>query len=415
MPTTRTTAATLANKVKKVRVVKSSQVAKAVSTKTKSIKKAKKADNLQTNPTEETSYERILRKVQERRKAAADEAGKQPESVFQSDSEVQFKIREPVNDETVNVSANFEEDGVVMSMGVNELEETFPMDEDMETESSANNNATITNEYFQGSQSASGSCEGGEGRLPAFIDAGPGTSVEHNCYEPTPPNSKQKTFELMQSYLLKRGLINELMSEDEINSVLTEVTTEEQPPQCDGEATKRKSTQNIGPAAEGSHKRPVAERTGRGSVSSDSEVTIYKRAVKTLSPQLNAQIEELLNASCNETQRKVSYSSDETMNTSDETVDDGRDFVNTTDKSLVDSEVELMETRPPTQVSEGRGGPATEDQAERLIRAHERSKAMVYEVPGMVDSVINTVRPSVSSIDEDYQMIDSHVEDSVKR
>ena len=37
--------------------------------------------------------------------------------------------------------------------------------------------------------------------------------------------------------------------------------------------------------------------TGRGSISSSSEVTIYKRAVQQLDPNLSSQIEDLLNKS----------------------------------------------------------------------------------------------------------------------
>ena len=99
------------------------------------------------------------------------------------------------------------------------------------------------------------------------------------------------------------------MSDQEVNDVLMK----ERDAENNQAVARNKKTQSKG----------VINSTGRDSISSGLEVTIYKRAVKTLEPNLSAQLDELLNKSRSKAPqpRKVSYSSDENMDLSDETVD----------------------------------------------------------------------------------------------
>ena len=65
------------------------------------------------------------------------------------------------------------------------------------------------------------------------------------------------------------------------------------------------------------------EHAGGDSISSSFEITIYKRAVRTLDPNLEAKIDELLNKSRGETMglTKNSFSLDDYMDTSDKLID----------------------------------------------------------------------------------------------
>ena len=91
------------------------------------------------------------------------------------------------------------------------------------------------------------------------------------------------------------------------------------------------------------------------------------------------------------------------MDTSDETIDlaDNNDYLNL---SVLDAAV---------------AGPSNpkdpEEQANEVIKNAERAKERMFEVPGR-QPLLNSgvVTGSVASMDEDYQMIDAHVEESFK-
>ena len=115
---------------------------------------------------------------------------------------------------------------------------------------------------------------------------------------------------------------------------------------------------------------------------------------------------DLLNKSRNEcTGKKLSYSSDENMDTSDETLG-LNEVVN--ESLIVDGDrkvVEAPETPPPREKS-------VDKQADQMIKEAEKARARVYDMPGNMN-LINSI--NVAQIDEDYQMIDAHVDDSFKK
>ena len=142
--------------------------------------------------------------------------------------------------------------------------------------------------------------------------------------------------------------------------------------------------------------------------SSASDITIYKQAVRQLDPGLDAQIEQLLVNSCqqlNQT-RKVSFSSDEMMDTSDE-IEKVPDQLNTGNISVSFAEPMIAQPKAPVE-------PTPDEQAERLLKESEENKARMY---GMTGNIIepSPSKLSVAEINQDYQMIDAHVDQSIKK
>ena len=131
-----------------------------------------------------------------------------------------------------------------------------------------------------------------------------------------------------------------------------------------------------------------------------SEVTIYKKAVQQLTPQMSEQIDKFINeARLNAVNftgegRKVSTSSEEFMDTSDESdvlngqfsIPDPQEVANKPEKTL-------------------------EGKADDMIREAEKSRVRLYDVPGK----LNLANQDIQAMDNKYQMIDAHVDDSMKR
>ena len=114
----------------------------------------------------------------------------------------------------------------------------------------------------------------------------------------------------------------------------------------------------------------------------------------------NLQMNENLVPACtvvNGSSRKCSSSSDELMDTSDETVND----INVTSMNISGQEVKDKQ-QPLT----------AEEQADKIVRDVEMARARMFEVPGKIGTTENL---NTSQIDEDYQMIDSHVDEVLKR
>ena len=377
---------------------------------------------------EETAYERIYRKAQEnlakRNLTMTNTAGKKAKV----DSIAKKGGVSSQNSSQESVAVHLlDEDMEMMVEGV-ELE--FPNEEE-DGLIARNNNATVSNAQVQVS-----ACGSRPLSIPDRIDASP-VSQKRRCERDESPIKDNKTLSLMQEYLIKKGVINTSMSEDQLQQFLTEETIEEEQPTAADQVLEEES-QGIDeeviqsrPAAiprKAKEKRSNKEETReRESLSSESEVTIYKQAVNQLDPNLGKQIDDLLNKSRQglggldlNGKRKVSYSSDENMDTSDETVD--------TELGLANAGLSLISERPRHQ-DEARPGtsfeqavaaavPApppqrtAEENVEFLITEHEKSKARIYEVPGKVH---NTVSVNVAKIDEDYQMIDAHVDEAFKK
>ena len=150
------------------------------------------------------------------------------------------------------------------------------------------------------------------------------------------------------------------------------------------------------------------------------EVTVYKPAVTITNESANIidqnsqriddminwvrygnlQMNENLVPACtvvNGSSCKCSSSSDELMDTSDETVND----INVT--SMNNSGQEVKDKQQPL---------TAEEQADKIVHDAEMARARMFEVPGKIGTTENL---NMCQIDEDYQMIDSHVDEVLKR
>ena len=106
--------------------------------------------------------------------------------------------------------------------------------------------------------------------------------------------------------------------------------------------------------------------------------------------------------------RKVSYSSDEVMDTSDETAD--------FNMSLITAGTQNQ--HPPKEKT-------VEEHADELVREAERLKAKALGIEGNnlltdnnisnIPSLRNTQNVNIVLIDNDYQMIDAHVDEGLRK
>ena len=109
--------------------------------------------------------------------------------------------------------------------------------------------------------------------------------------------------------------------------------------------------------------------------------------------------------------RKLSNSSDEIfMDTSDE-YDDGNPKAN---KFFIEGRNDGNVTEPRPRPS-GYKPPTSDEQADEVIKDAERSKAKLYEVPGKVISQGYPNIDSIALMDNEYQMIGSHLDKQIKR
>ena len=161
-------------------------------------------------------------------------------------------------------------------------------------------------------------------------------------------------------------------------------------------------------------------KSGNSVRDSGSDVTIYSRAVKTVvpNPDFDQEIDNLLNkARAQHTSvqpnkqdpRKISSSSEELMDTSDETefssdsnFNEFRNIVETKNSAEIWNTPGQL---PRVQVMETQRQP-NETAGSKLIWDMEQNKATMYKVPGKEKAI-------TSMIDKDYQMIDTHIDESL--
>ena len=218
------------------------------------------------------------------------------------------------------------------------------------------------------------------------------------------PQGMNATIGFMQSYMLQKGLINYSMTLEQFNEF---VHNESQSQQGD-EITATTAPKGKLPD---SNKFQVVSG-GRDRISSDLGITIYRWAVRTLDPNLGMKIDELLNKSQGEVmEANKNSSSDDNMDTSDELID----VLNQTNLAKVSNIAEPVPgtSGEPTRVYKKEKIP--EEQVELLIKEAKRLKAHMFEMPGMNNYDTFQSLVSVSQIDEDYQMVDGHIEEGLKK
>ena len=143
-----------------------------------------------------------------------------------------------------------------------------------------------------------------------------------------------------------------------------------------------------------------ANRAGKdfSSLSSASEVMIYKRAVQQLAPELEEQIDTFVNNACKSVdknsppiKRKISSSSEECLDISDETDNILLAFAGN----------KQPKDKTPKEV------------AEDSVRESENQQARMYKIEGRSATLLNI--QNIVLMDNNYQMIDSHVDNHLKR
>ena len=193
----------------------------------------------------------------------------------------------------------------------------------------------------------------------------------------------KQSFLMLQNLMIKKGV----MSKEEIESLVRGV----------GAATENK-VQN-----ENGQKGKKVSLTCPPTVGSSSEATIYKKVVpivgqKNVNPA-EEQVDNFLAGVREETEfsqnRKISTSSEEMMDTSNEMEQHNIDRINSF--FAADKQQEVHKRDNPEQ------------QAEKIILEAEHSRARVMDVKG------KRFDTDVALIDQDYQMIDAHLDISVKR
>ena len=135
-------------------------------------------------------------------------------------------------------------------------------------------------------------------------------------------------------------------------------------------------------------------------MASSSEATNYRRAVQELAPQLEDQIEKFIDQAHKSEPlqaRKVLYSSDELMDTSDELEVAMGNITFVAGDAAGPPEAPVV--------------PSPKDRANEVIRSSELAKAKMYEVKGKHTSETT----NIAAMDNDYQMIDAHIEEGMKR
>ena len=331
-------------------------------------------------------------------------------------------------------SARFIEDDNFIDMEVTNVEEWFPNEEEdrklmnLLIESSQesqvesnNNNATIRCGLkfmsSQGSPSAAvGKVPSNRGEeLPHFS----GTSPNHSADILTSDQDNKRLrikLSLMEQYMVKKGVINASLTEDELIDFLsdgpppTEVVVQESThdKNCQG-----RSSLPVMPEGESNMTHHVINKPDH----SLSEVTIYRKAVRQLNPELEVQIDKLL---LDARRNELSSSDEFALDTSDES-DKANEFPN----SIADVATDNRPKAPELVLPVGPQEPemvkqklTTSEEANRITREVEQNKALLHGLPGKpndLDADFSVAcKVSVSQIDQDYQMIDSHIDESIK-
>ena len=102
-----------------------------------------------------------------------------------------------------------------------------------------------------------------------------------------------KTLKVMQNFMMKKEIINTSMTAEELQAFLQDSPETQEEPQAQPQGErKQKNKQAKGPTKSKSKPGKVAAIIN--SPSSTSEVTIYKRAVPQLPPEINQQLNQLI-------------------------------------------------------------------------------------------------------------------------
>ena len=407
---------------------------------------------------EQTAYERILSKVQENRmKRGASSVFKSPKTKkTRKEDNSRKSLPKTTQKATVTrVETRVVEDDNFVDMEVTDVQKIFPNEdedgfneEDSEGEESEvtirskNNNATVASNVSKSprTQRSVRALPRNETLIPHCSTDDPGRRESEE--------ELRETLGLMKQYMVEKGVINKKISTKELNDMLrrkdnptTQTGTLE-----DGEIEDQGQTVAIE-----EHRQGKARETNRTSNkgrwplhNTESEVTLYKRAVKLKTPDNSdkpqSQQEQLIDKLLTQTRisednNRISSSSDEFMDISDESndidvnidVNKNNTLYSETSDDVVAPRRELNTAQPQPDGREKEREMTNEEQADQLIKDAELNKAQQYQVPGKVKlpliNMVTTVqnmkptleaKDNLAEMDMDYQMVDSHLDEMTK-
>ena len=276
-------------------------------------------------------------------------------------------------------------------------------------ESSKNNNATTLNvrslsATVDAAMALPQSIEMEPGKI---CDEGPSTStVTGNTRN---DRNLEQTLNLVQAFMLQKGLIDKSLTEEEMQDFISsggmpEVTSEKVPKQ-DSKKSSVKGKKRVSNKATGENIRNMP-RVSFLPEPNNSETTIYKQAISQDKPSMDCQIEQFISQVRNDTlQRKVSSSSEEFMDTSGESV-----HAMILDTSVIAGAAGGIQDESHKGIGSQEQTANSELQANYIIKEAERSKAHLFDMPGK-----NPLFRSTTEMDEDFDMIDAHVDEAMKR
>ena len=245
------------------------------------VKRATEAE-LTEEENEETAYEKLLRKVQENKKRKNEDLAQNGNASDIVNNSQEIGISKDAED---MAEAHFAENDVDMIMGVTaEAEQEFLSSEISTANKDSNNNAMVGMEAallgVQGSTSvahAANMMSNSHGRLDRH-KSGPvdkeAVSVEQS--------SNNKGFELMQDFLTHKGIINNLMNEEQMHDFLTKEiqskTVAKTPQRTNPQKGKNDAINSNLPVQPDRGRSKVIEKPSncKDVTNSPSEVTIYK-------------------------------------------------------------------------------------------------------------------------------------------
>ena len=303
----------------------------------------------------------------------------------------QSRSNKNINNHKV-VSAHFVDDDNYIDMDITDdfpsdeenmsQEDEDNEDEDSETEVEAavqkghNNNATLVQDS-----------EGEEGEIKDLSDGKQW------------PSFKQ-AFNMMQDFMLHKGILTDSMSEEDMLEFLEGADNwHEHEEQL--QTTPKKSKAKSGNKGANSE-----SKRGKTMNNSESETTIYQRAVKEKG---NSSIRD--HAKSNKVDnwhRKTSSSSDEFIDTSDELILDPEDEINLSRHFIADCNVSKKGSPEPGTSKDTEPELTAEEKADLIIKEAEKSRACMLDLPGR--SLMHSF-----FMDEDYHMIDAHIDENLKK
>ena len=214
------------------------------------------------------------------------------------------------------------------------------------------------------------------------------------------------SFSLMQDFMVHKGIIDRSMTEADLEEFLSGVkaSTQHQPTQLAPKGKEHEPHKGRNGGTKKGNDCNQSRHLDCGEYAS-SLTTIYKDAVQRGKP-CSTEINELQQGL--EHLRKISSSSDELIDTSDEAI------------NILDSRGGTLrpEGDNPEPGTSASGQPADRDRnsvgrekADELIRQVELAKATMYQLKGREGVSVNQITAAL--MDEDYCVVASHLEDSM--